>query len=247
MLRTLLIGIESLLFPASCPACGTAVEEVRRCPLCPPCAGRITPPAPPWCGRCGKSLAGLGAGVTVCAACRVKKSFPVDQAVSAAAYETPVKELVACLKYEGKLSVAPFLAELLTREIRRHLGEDPADLIVPVPLHPVRLRERSFNQSVILAQQLAWKTGLPCFNKGLIRRRPTRPQTELSALQRRGNMRGAFALGTIPRLQSARVLLIDDVFTTGATAEACARVLKEAGAGRVVLASVARQDASPEK
>ena len=127
----------------------------------------------------------------------------------------------------------------MAQAVRERLGEDPADLILPVPLHPTRLRERTFNQALGLAQEMARQLNLPCLKHLLIRVKPTRPQAELSRNERLANLHEAFRIQPDPRVRRSRILLIDDVFTTGATAEACTNLLKQAGASAVIVVTVA--------
>jgi len=168
-------------------------------------------------------------------------SSPVsfNQAISPFHYEGVAKELIAQLKYQSRLSLVPFLGQILTETVLRRLGPDPADAVVPVPLHPVRLRERTFNQAQFLAQRLADNLRLPCRRNLLIRRKATHPQADLSRGERRANVEGAFALAPDPLIRSARLLLVDDVFTTGSTANACAKILKQAGAAQVTVVALA--------
>jgi ComF family protein len=144
------------------------------------------------------------------------------------------------LKYHGRLSAAPLLGKLLAQTLTQRLGPDPADGIVPIPLHPTRMRERGFNQAIVLAQALAKRLGLPIRKDLLIRHRPTEPQAGLSRAERLANVREAFRLHPDPWVRLKRILLVDDVYTTGATAEACARLLKQAGASTVTAAAIAR-------
>ena len=121
----------------------------------------------------------------------------------------------------------------------QRLGADPADMVVPVPLHPVRFRERSFNQAELLARIVSMKIGRPLRNDLLARPRATRSQAELDKKQRYLNVRDAFEPAKDSWIPGARVLLVDDVFTTGATANACAKRLKEAGAEKVIVVTIA--------
>jgi ComF family protein len=144
------------------------------------------------------------------------------------------------LKYRGRRRVAKRLAEeLLAEGAVRDLLRQPA-VLVPVPLHPRRRLERGFNQSELLARELARRTGIEVADKALVRRMDTPPQAGLSAAKRRRNVSGAFAVRQRTRIQGRVAVLVDDVWTTGATARACARILKEAGAAEVRLLSVAR-------
>jgi len=148
--------------------------------------------------------------------------------------------MVLALKYQGRISLAPFLAESMGTELLQRPEHLPADLIVPVPLHPVRLRERTFNQAELLARSLSKQLDVPYESDLLIRCRPTRPQAELNRQERTRNVRGAFDLRGEARVKGLRILLVDDVFTTGSTAEACARLLKSAGARTVVVVTAVR-------
>jgi ComF family protein len=148
--------------------------------------------------------------------------------------------LVHELKYRGRRRVAERLAEALCArpEVRAVLSADV--LLVPVPLHPRRHRERGFNQSELLAQALARRLGLECAPACLVRRKDTAPQTGLSAAQRRKNLAGAFAVRRRARLLGRVVVLVDDVVTTGATVSACARALREASVAELRVCSAAR-------
>jgi ComF family protein len=144
------------------------------------------------------------------------------------------------LKYARRRRLAARLADALLAEsaVRRLL--EPSVLLVAVPLHPRRLRERGFNQSELIARALGRRTGLPVLKHALSRRHDTRPQAGLSAAERRRNVAEAFVPRACPALQGRTLILIDDVFTTGATARACATALRRAGAAAVRVLTVAR-------
>lgn len=238
LIREILQGVESLLFPTACAGCRQPLES-RRDPLCVGCVETLPRSRAPWCQTCGRSLAGLGAGILRCGDCSRTRFF-FDQAISPCPYEGSVKELVKALKYQGRLSVAPFLGRLLAETVRERLGADPADAVVPVPLHPTRLRERTFNQAQVLAQELARRLDLPCWKHLLVRQNATPPQTDLPRLERLKNVAEAFAIEPDPFLRSSRMLLVDDVLTTGATASACANLLKAAGAASITAVTIAQ-------
>jgi ComF family protein len=172
------------------------------------------------CGRCRRGLTGFDAGISL---------GPYDGALRTAIHE---------LKYHGRRQAAARLAEILWDEpdVRRLLGAGV--LLVPVPLHPRRLRQRGFNQSELVAQRLARLAGLRVARHALRRRADTPSQTGLSASARRRNVATAFS--GRPVVRDKAIVLVDDVFTTGATARACARVLRRAGAAEVRVLTVAR-------
>ncbi|MCM8794614.1 MAG: ComF family protein [Candidatus Omnitrophica bacterium] len=236
-IREILTGLRSLLLPVSCPCCAAPVEDASQCPLCPDCLPLLRFLKPPWCAVCGRSLAHQGAGIRRCGICLTRR-FAFDQVISACHYEGPIKELISALKYEGHLSVSRFLGRILEEAVRGRLKPAQADAVVAVPLHPVRLRERSFNQAHVLASELAGRLGVPCRPDLLKREKPTSPQTALRRRQRWENLRAAFTCRA-DSLEGKRLLLVDDVLTTGATAHECAKVLKRAGAASVVVVTVA--------
>ena len=151
------------------------------------------------------------------------------------------RELVQALKYRGMLRLVPFLGGEMARAAAAAVMRLPIDAVTAVPLHPTRLRERSFNQAEVLARHLARELGLPCRLDLLRRRLPTRAQPGLSRQERSRNVREAFCAETGASFPPpAHLLLVDDVLTTGATAEACAQALKAAGVGRVTALTLAR-------
>lgn len=174
-----------------------------------------------------------------CAACREARPH-FCQARSAVVAREEILEVIHRYKYNRALWFEPFLAELLISRAAPELGRGQWDWIVPVPLHPAKEREREFNQAERLATRLSAATGLP-LNTRLVRRVvPTRTQTLLSREERLANVRRAFALRRGARLDGKRLVLVDDVMTTGATTSACARALREGGAGDVCVWTVAR-------
>ena len=206
--------------------------------MCDVCWRAILPITPPLCDRCGDPLGtwrSVPSAVVVCSTCRDARGRIVDRARAVGAYDGSLRAIVHALKYEGRRSLARPLATFMRMRGADVLGG--ADWVVPVPLHPSRRRERGFNQAADLARHL----GLPTCN-ALARIRETRTQTDLPAAARHRNVSGAFALA--PRAAacvSERVIvLVDDVSTTGATLEACALVLKEAGAKEVRALTAAR-------
>jgi ComF family protein len=163
-----------------------------------------------------------------------------SSARSAVVAKTVVLEAIHRFKYSRALWFEPFLADLFLREALPVLREQKWDLIIPVPLHPVKEREREFNQAEHLAKHLSAAAHIRLNNNLLCRVMPTLTQTRLTKQQRAANIRGAFAIDGRMKLNGERVILVDDVFTTGATTSECARILINAGASDVSVWTVAR-------
>jgi ComF family protein len=229
-------SIVDLLFPPRCPACET---RVARPDFCPPCRARIPPIAAPFCPLCGVPFAGPGPG-HLCARC-VSRRPRFSLARACAAYEpqtpNPLIEVLQRLKYRRDVSVAKILAAYMTERLPLAIDHD---LIVPVPLHRQRLRWRGFNQSVVLARAVGRAVRRPVDPLVLARVRATPPQVGLGLPERRRNVRRAFAVRRPEALRGRRVLLVDDVMTTGATADDCARSLRHSGARQVDVLVLAR-------
>ncbi|MFZ5719325.1 MAG: ComF family protein [Pseudomonadota bacterium] len=178
-----------------------------------------------------------------CAACLAKpRAF--DAARAACLYDETSRDPILKLKHADRLDLAPLFARWLSRSARALIEE--ADAIAPVPLHPFRLLRRRYNQAAEIARPLCALTGTPYLPDALVRRRVTASQGGKSGSGRRRNVAGAFEVSASKRkhVEGLRILLVDDVLTTGATAEGCARALKSAGAARVDLAVVARVQAA---
>jgi ComF family protein len=195
--------------------------------------------APPICERCGLPFAGAVTTAFACSNC-AGLDLEFSQARAAVLATDLVLEVVRRYKYHRALWFEPFLAGLLVDRAGPALRAGAWDALIPVPLYPVREREREFNQSARLARHLSAATGLP-LNARLLRRvENTRTQTTLGRADRAGNVRDAFAVEPGAGLRGKRVVVIDDVLTTGATTSACARALRRAGAADVCVWTVAR-------
>lgn len=216
------------LFPRSCVLCG--IKGVENSGICPSCLSWL-PVATTPCPQCGRSAT---AGRT-CGTCQ-KNPPSFDEVVSGALFKTPVDHLVREFKFSGKLYLTPILSTLVLRNL--DIEADRPDLIVPVPLHASRIRERGYNQSAELARYLSRTLEIPCINYAVNRIRPTLPQTKLGEKQRRKNVRGAFALNQ--GVRKKHVVIVDDVMTTGSTVNEIARVLKRGGATKVSVWVIAR-------
>jgi ComF family protein len=217
------------LLPACCVLCGGAGDEGLD--LCRACHAGL-PRNERCCARCALPLA---ASADACGVC-VRRPPAFDAAFAPFRYDYPLDRLVQRLKFSADLAAGQVLGRLLAHQVDRAALD--CEAIVPVPLSRARLRARGFNQALELARPLSRALGLACHPRWLARARETAQQTGLDARARRRNVRAAFVAQ--PAVAGRRIALLDDVATTGATARECARVLKRAGAARVVLLSVAR-------
>jgi ComF family protein len=234
-------AILSVVLAPSCAACDVPLEHPTHGPVCGRCWQSILPLTPPLCDRCGDPLPtwrAISLPLARCPRCR-RTNRLVDRARAVGAYDGALRAVIHALKYEGRRSLARRLGALM-----RARGADMlegADWAIPVPLHASRRRERGFNQAADLARHV----GLPpCAALRRVRATPT--QTSLPAARRHRNMRNAFvATRAAAAVTGSIVVLIDDVSTTGATLEACARVLKDVGAREVRALTAARVPARP--
>ncbi len=221
--------------PRLCLFCGAGVGEGAAQAACPECESRIEWVASPLCPCCGRVFD--SGDDRLCGACQTEPP-PFVRARAAALYdpEGPAGQAIKRLKFAGQMAYLPLLQHWLRRPHCLELVAD-ADLLAPVPLHPRRLKARGFNQALLLAQGLPEK---PWSREVIIRKRFTKPPVGLNPKERRDNVKGAFAVPRPEAVQGKKILLIDDLFTTGATARECARALTRAGAARVEVLTVAR-------
>ncbi|MBJ7258223.1 MAG: ComF family protein [Chthoniobacterales bacterium] len=235
--RALLDSLGSLLYPRHCAVCDAPVAAGRR--LCAPCRRSRTRLEGPRCAICSQPFGGALEPGFRCMNCG-DRELHFDFATSAYRSRGVVRELIHRFKYNKQLHSRHLLGRMLGEGFRdarvRALGIHG---IVPVPLHPAREREREFNQAAVLASVAAARLRLPVIDC-LMRVRYTVTQTHFHREERFENLEDAFALRRGADLRSMNLALVDDVLTTGSTADACARVLKEAGASAVVVITVAR-------
>jgi ComF family protein len=228
------------LFPDDCRVCGEPLREISRIPVCSACLRQPTAmEAEYYCVDCKTPflnrfpLDEQGR----CSLCRLGLTG-FDTVYSFGSYEATLRQLIHLFKYNQVRPLARPLGALLARAIPR---EQRFDLIIPMPLYWKKRWSRGYNQSELLAKEISRRWGVPVAK--IVRRvKPTAPQAGLSNSKRRLNVRGAFAVRKGANLKGLRVLLIDDVLTTGATASACASFLKRAGASHVAVAAVARTE-----
>jgi len=233
--------ITGVFAPVGCAGCGGSLRGAEEGRLCLSCAGSIQRSREPWCLSCGLPMphGNLGSGPLRCDRCRGGRSF--GEARAFGMFEGQLRDLITRLKYSGDRKLAEPLGHLLFAAASEHFTLQDYEAIVPVPLHRDRLTERGFNQAYLLAKPLAAAARIPIVN-AIERIVGHTAQVGLQGGARRSNVRDVFAAHPRRKSQIARrdVLLVDDVITTGATIDECARVLLAAGARRVDVAAVAR-------
>lgn len=235
--RKLIEAAAGLLYPRHCGACGKATRSGRT--ICAECRRSLARLDGPRCAVCCQPFGGVLESGFRCMNCGDRELY-FDWATSAYRSRGAVRDLIHNLKYNRQLHLRHILGRMLCQGFYdprvQALGIDG---IVPVPLHPARLREREFNQAAVLAKVAAKRLALPVM-PALRRARYTSTQTHFHREERFENLEGAFALARGAGIDGCKLALVDDVLTTGSTADACARVLKEAGASAVVVITVAR-------
>jgi ComF family protein len=238
----ILDSLLNLIYPEACFICSVPVARRRDCGICTRCwdkaiALKIQPPLCPSCGLPVPSFDRESSWL--CGRC-ILNPPPFAGARSYGYYTAELAKLVRGLKFNGRRNLTGLLAPLLAEAFFAGWNRDDVDLIVPVPLHSKRRHERGFNQAGLLAHSLAHQIALPFNDRALIRIRPTLPQVGLTDSERMDNVRKAFRCEDLPQITGRRILLIDDVMTTGATAASAARTLMDKGALRVSVLTIAR-------
>lgn len=235
----MLNALIDLLFPPLCHHCRTFMPKDGRALVCDECLATSRPVQSPMCTVCGVPLL-TEAGIDhPCGDCLTgKPAFAAARAPFV--YEGAIKDLIHRLKYNAKVQLRRPLALLTAERLKDFVDDAAPELLLPVPLHVKRLRQRGFNQAVLLAELLSKEWQLPLVRQGLRRTRWTEPQVNLAAAERAANVRGAFTVTDVAAVKGKRLLLVDDVLTTGSTIAECSRVLKRAGAGAVFAVTVAR-------
>jgi ComF family protein len=222
--------ILNLLFPSECPVCGSPSDVHKYNPVCGKCWATIARYTGPSCAICG--LPTVSDYTSLCAEC-VAGTPPFAKITCYGIYDGALKKSIHLLKFNKVKRLAVPLGALLAELVR-----DEFDAVVPVPLHVKRLREREFNQSALLGHHLAKSVHRPMLHDVLIKNHETSLQTSVSGKERRRNLKGAFSASK--NIAGMRLLLVDDVITTGATAKECSSTLKQAGAGEIKVIALAR-------
>lgn len=234
-----------ILYPPRCAVCreflvqNPVLEHPTALPFCAACASDFRPITPPLCPICGAPFESTTQDNHPCGACLTQRPR-YDAAGAPYAYDGTLREAVYGLKYGQKAFLADALGPLLAAFAKAWIKGKTPQLVMPVPLHPKRLRERGFNQSLLLAQPVAKALNAQIDFLSLRRSKHTLPQTRLTKDKRRKNIQGAFQVVDASIVRQKSILLVDDVATTGSTLNECTRVLKSAGAGRVYCLTLAR-------
>lgn len=240
MLRRFFRDLAGIIYPKICPGCKNKIDPQSAADfICDSCQARIKLNLPPFCRKCGRHLEASSLNTGSCPNCLVRK-FNFDRAFSPCIFEGITKELIHGFKYRGKEYLAGPLSKIMINFIKEyHIPLEHLDLIIPMPLHKTRLREREFNQAEALGVLIGAEFNKEIDSSLLMRRRLTKTQTELPLDKRFQNAQESFSITKNARLKDKNLLIIDDVLTTGATASAAALALKEAGANKILILTLA--------
>ncbi|MFH0838647.1 MAG: ComF family protein [Candidatus Omnitrophota bacterium] len=239
ILKTLVTDCINLLYPATCIGCDEKLETHDKVPVCKMCFEKIKWNTPPYCSKCGKSMSKNRTYKPTCSDC-LRTDVYFTRVWSCCIYEDIIKDAIIKFKYLQGRYLEPFFEAIFARFIKMNTDRNLIDIIMPVPLFKSKLRDRGFNQSEILATIIHKLLHKPLLLTILQKIRPTKPQQELSRLARLSNVKDTFGVSGSANIKNKNILLVDDVFTTGATINECARVLKRAQCQDIYALTVAR-------
>jgi len=232
--------IINLLYPAICRVCLKKIDEFDR-NICDDCAKKIIERLPPFCARCGRQLkAGAETG-HVCRYCEEDKPY-FDRAWSVCRYEGVLKGLIHDFKYKKVTSLSADFAAMIIGFMRKYGAGKDCQMILSVPMHPDRLLGREVNHADMLARALGKKLGISYSGNALKKIKNTPLQSRLRRSARIKNMSSSFSLKDRQAVRDKNIMLVDDLFTTGSTVNECSRILKDSGAKRVEVITLARGD-----
>lgn len=220
--------ILNIFFPRRCPVCGEITEPPGSL-ICPACFQKFSFVKSPVCKICGKEIESPAA--EYCRDC-LRHGHSFEYGAALLNYDETARKSMAKIKYHNKREYLDFYGMAMAARFEKLVAGMGVDVIVPVPVHRSRRRARGFNQAQVLAEILGGRLGISVRPKILVRAKKTQPQKNLSARERLSNLSGAFAVGKVPDGVTS-VLIVDDIYTTGSTMEACAAALKAAGVKRV--------------
>lgn len=242
ILRSALDALAAVLFPGPCRVCARTLANASRIPVCETCLAAFERIVDPMCACCGRPFVSGFAAESKRPLCRLCRAsfYAFDRARSFAVYDAALSEAILMMKYDEVTRLGDWFAERLA-EIAESAADDwRTDVVVPVPLHPERRRERGYNQAELIARPLAKRLHLRLDANLLVRTKPRPTQLVLSRSEHWKSVRGAYATRDGRKVDNLRILLVDDVLTTGATLDACSRTLKKAGAAVVLGLTVGR-------
>lgn len=223
-----------LIYPKRCPFCGL-IRPYMGTEACEPCLEKLKPVRAPFCFKCGKTVE--SDEISYCFDCiKVQKTF--ERGFPTFLYEEPIKKSLYDFKYKNQRSYASFFGAAMVARYGDRYRSLGIDGIIPVPVHPNKRRKRGYNQAELLAKELGKRIEVPVFSRYILRTTDTSPQKELDNKLRMKNLRNAFKIGE-NTIKLKKVLLVDDIYTTGATIEACTQILKSYGIEKVYYTSVA--------
>ena len=238
-MKEILTGIADVLLPGRCPICHATVRTRQALPLCESCLSQITAIRPPICSACGLPFPTESGTDHLCGDCLLSpRVFTRARAVGH--YEGSLLTAIHAFKYQGQSALGRILGRLMADHDYHDFHISSCTMIIPVPLHVRRLRERGFNQALILARAIARRHELPLDFTSLMRQVATPPQITLGKTERQRNVRDAFRIREPGRVKGEKIIIVDDVYTTGSTLNECARVLLEGGANEVAALTLAR-------
>jgi len=232
------LNLRDILFPDRCLGCGAGLIGSKVISFCQTCLQSVRLILEPFCITCGKPFDKSAGKSHLCSYC-LKNRWHFTRARAVVYYQEPIAGAVRFFKYNGKMYGLDTFAAL-TREYYFHHPLPEPDLILPVPLHPKRLRKRGFNQALVLCRKLYPKSKKIIDPHVLERHQCTIPQTGLKSTERRRNVKNAFKVESPEKIKDKKILLVDDVFTTGATVNECARILLKNSAADVEVFTFAR-------
>ena len=232
MLTSLISGLTDLIFPRNCILCHQYDEETDKNPLCRSCQEKIPYNHPPFCLRCSRHLE-VYSPEGLCPDCQ-KRLLNFDLAWGFTVYKPPMQELIRSFKFQNKTSLRKTFAHIARTFLARYpISLQEFDALIPMPLTQTRLRERGYNQALLLAEELSQILRLPCLTDQIERIWHTARQSDLGEKERWTNILGAFRMKPLSTVTGLKILLVDDLLTTGSTASEAARTLKAAGAIKV--------------
>ncbi|MBN1380376.1 MAG: ComF family protein [Deltaproteobacteria bacterium] len=238
-MKKILAGLADIIFPRRCLSCDNLLIHEGDGPFCLDCFNRIGFVRSPLCIKCGVPFKGVDQKDHLCGECLTsKQGFTIARTVGR--YETTLLNCIHRFKYQEDIGAGKILGKLMAAYDYPGLKISDYTLIIPVPLHAKRLRERGFNQSLILAGEIAGTHGLPVDFMTLKRHVYTVPQVSIGKKEREANVKGSFGVAETAQIKGEKIILVDDVYTTGSTIKECAKVLMREGAKEVAVLTLAR-------